>query len=233
MGSVHVRRPAAARIAYHRRAMEHRRTHRLALLVSGASGMALPRHMLAAAARHPLVERLHLVVSAGASQVLRHELGETETGAADLIEAAGLSGDERERVVVHRDNELDAPIASGSYPLTGTVVLPCSSGTLGALATGAARTLIQRAGAVALKERRPLILGFRETPLSVIHLENLRRLAYAGATILPPLPAFYIGGESFERFLDHYVLRVMDQLGIPEPPAASEESDGLRWGEPS
>jgi 4-hydroxy-3-polyprenylbenzoate decarboxylase len=88
-----------------------------------------------------------------------------------------------------------------------------------------ARTLIHRAGAVALKERWPLVLGFRETPLSLVHLENLRRLAYAGAVILPPIPAFYIGGEELPRFLDHYALRVFDHLGLAEPGAA-----GLRWG---
>lgn len=198
---------------------------RIALLVTGASGMLLPRHLLAALARIESVERVHLVVSAGASQVLRHELGREQTSAADLLASAGLPPEATERVEIHRDNELDAAIASGSYRLDGTVVLPCSSGTLGALATGSARTLVHRAGSVALKERWPLVLGFRETPLSVIHLENLRRLAYAGATILPPIPAFYIGGEDLERFLDHYALRVCDHLGL-----RVEGGAGLRWG---
>lgn len=203
-------------------------SHRLAFLVSGASGMLLSRHALRALARHPRVETIHLVVSRGASQVLRHELGETRTGAEDLLHAADLDEACRARVEIHRDNELDAPIASGSYPLTGTLILPCSAGTLGALATGSARTLVHRAGAVALKERWPLVLGFRETPLTLVHLENLRRLAYAGAVILPPIPAFYIGGEELERFLDHYVLRLLDHLGIRE----TERSD-LRWPEAS
>lgn len=200
--------------------------HRLALLVTGASGMLLPRHLLAVLARREDVERLHLVVSRGASQVLRHELGPERTGARDLLAAAGLGAEAEARVQVHRDGDLDAPIASGSYTLTGTVVLPCSAGTAGALATGSARTLIHRAGAVALKEGWPLVLGFRETPLTFLHLENLRRLALAGATVLPPIPAFYIGGEDMERFLDHYSLRVLDRLGIREPGAP-----GLRWGE--
>ena len=200
-------------------------SHRLALLVSGASGMLLPRHVLGRLAAHPEIERIHLVVSAGASQVLRHELGPEKTGGADLVEAAGLGEAERAKVVVHRDNELDAPIASGSYRLTGAVVLPCSAGTLGALATGSARTLVHRAGAVALKERWPLVLGFRETPYSLIHVENMRRLLYAGAVILPPVPAFYIGGEDLSRFLDHYALRILDRFGIAEP-----GEPGLRWG---
>ncbi|HEV7509860.1 MAG TPA: UbiX family flavin prenyltransferase [Thermoanaerobaculia bacterium] len=199
--------------------------HRLALLVSGASGMLLPRHVLGRLAAHPEIERIHLVVSAGASQVLRHELGEEKTGAADLLAAAIGDSGARDKVVIHRDNELDAPIASGSYRLTGTAVLPCSSGTLGALATGSARTLVHRAGAVALKERWPLVLGFRETPYSLVHIENMRRLILSGAVILPPVPAFYIGGEDLCRFLDHYALRLLDRFGI------SEAGDpGLRWG---
>jgi 4-hydroxy-3-polyprenylbenzoate decarboxylase len=199
-------------------------SHRIAFLVTGASGMMLPCRALAVLARHPEVERIHLVVSRGASQVLRHELGGEHTGARGLLAAAGEGG-VFDKVAVHRDNELDAPISSGSYRLTGTVVLPCSAGTLGALATGAAQTLIHRAGAVALKEGWPLVLGFRETPYSLVHLENMRRLAYAGAVILPPIPAFYVGGEDLERFADHYILRVLDRLRVREV----EHSD-LRWG---
>jgi len=197
---------------------------RIALLVTGASGMLLPRHFLAALAARPEIERIHLVVSAGASQVLRHELGAEHTGAGDLVAAAALNPEEARKVVVHRNSELDAPIASGSYRLAGTVILPLSAGTLGALATGSARTLVHRAGAVALKERWPLLLGFRETPLSLVHIENLRRLLYAGAVVLPPIPAFYIGGEDLERFLDHYVLRLFDHLGLTVP-----GEPGLRW----
>jgi len=202
-------------------------SHRIALLVTGASGMLLPRHVLGRLADHPEIGRIHLAVSSGASQVLRHELGPDRTGAADLVDAAGLSPEVREKVVVHRDSDLDAPIASGSYRLTGAAVLPCSAGTLGALATGTARTLVHRAGAVALKEGWPLVLGFRETPYSLIHVENMRRLLLAGATILPPVPAFYIGGEDLGRFLDHYTLRLLDRFGIPTP-----GEPGLRWGDP-
>jgi 4-hydroxy-3-polyprenylbenzoate decarboxylase len=200
--------------------------HRLALLVSGASGMLLPRHVLGRLASHPEIERIHLVVSAGASQVLRHELGAEKTGAGDLADAAVPDPETRSKIVLHRDNDLDAPIASGSYRLTGTAVLPCSAGTLGALATGSARTLVHRAGAVALKERWPLVLGFRETPYSLVHVENMRRLIFAGAVIQPPVPAFYIGGEDLGRFLDHYALRLLDRFGIAAP-----GEPGLRWGE--
>ena len=199
---------------------------RIALLVSGASGMALPRALLAALAAHEEIERIHLVVSRGASQVLHHELGPERTGAADLLTAADLRAETAGKVLTHRDNELDAPISSGSYTLDGTAVVPCSAGTLGALATGSATTLVHRAGAVALKEGWPLVLGFRDAPLTIIHLENMRRLAYLGAVLLPPVPAFYIGGEDFGRFLDHYALRVMDRFGLHAAGAP-----GLRWGE--
>lgn len=198
--------------------------HRLALLVTGASGMALPRHLLAAMVKHPEVDEVHLAVSKGAVQVLKHEVELEGNVVEALITAADLDENGRQKIRVYRENELDAPIASGSYTLTGTAIVPCSAGTAGALATGAAGTLVHRAGSVALKERWPLVLGFRETPLTVIHLENLRRLAYLGATILPPMPAFYVGGEDFGRFLDHYVLRVLDAFGIHEP-----GDPGLRW----
>jgi len=199
---------------------------RIALLVTGASGMALPRQLLKALHGQQAVERIYLVVSRGASQVLRHELGPEQTGADDLVEAAGLASSDRIRI--HRDNELDAPISSGSFRLDGVAIVPCSAGTLGALATGSADTLIHRVGAVALKERCPLVVGFRETPLTIVHIENMRRLAYAGASLLPPVPAFYIGGGDFNRFLDHYALRVLDRFGLRDP-----GEPGLRWGEPS
>jgi flavin prenyltransferase len=199
----------------------------VSLLVSGASGMLLPRRMLARLVEHPAVARVHLVVSKGASQVLFHELGRDKTGAEALAEVAALDAAGRAKLAIHRDNELDAPISSGSYRLAGTLVLPCSSGTLGALATGSATTLVHRAGAVALKERWPLVLGFRETPLSVVHLENLRTLAWAGAIIAPPIPAFYLGGEALDTFVDAYCLRLLDHLGLGAPGAANDAA--LRW----
>ena len=207
-------------------------TERIALLVTGASGARLPLHLLRALSTSDAVERVHLVVSAGASRVLRHELASGRGGADDLLAAAALPAPAAAKLVVHRDSDLDAPLASGSYRLRGTAVVPCSASTLGALATGTANTLIHRAGAVALKERWPLVLGFRETPLSLLHLENMRRLVQAGAVVLPPIPAFYVGAragepggepESLDRFLDAWALRVLDQLGLPAAPS------DLRW----
>jgi 4-hydroxy-3-polyprenylbenzoate decarboxylase len=212
----------------------------VALLVTGASGARLPLHVLRAVAGSPDVSRLHLVVSAGAARVLRYELAEGRGGGPELLGAAGLDAPAAAKVVLHRDSDVDAPIASGSYRLAGTLVMPCSAATLGALATGAGTTLVHRAGAVALKERWPLVLGFRETPLSLLHLENMRRLTTAGAVVLPPIPAFYVGApvaagepagvETLDRFLDAYALRVLDHLGLSAPPAAA----ALRWaGDPT
>jgi 4-hydroxy-3-polyprenylbenzoate decarboxylase len=199
----------------------------VALLVTGASGMALPRRFLGVLAAQAKVGAIHLVVSRGASQVLAHELGREQTGADDLVAAAALDPPARAKVAIHRDSDLGAPIASGSCRLAGTVILPASGGTVGALATGVADTLVHRAGAVALKERWPLLVGFRETPLSLVQLENLRTLTYAGAIVVPPIPAFYVGGDSLLFFVDAYCQRLLDLLGLgPEGP-------GLRWrGEP-
>lgn len=108
-----------------------------------------------------------------------------------------------------------APIASGSNPADAMVVCPCSMGTLGAIAAGLADNLIERAADVMLKERRPLVLVPRETPLSVIHLENMLRVAKAGAVILPPAPGFYTRPATVADMVDFVVARVLDQLGVP------------------
>lgn len=107
-----------------------------------------------------------------------------------------------------------APVASGSNPADAMAVCPCSMGTLGAIAGGLADNLIERAADVMLKERRPLVLVPRETPLSTIHLENMLKLARAGAVILPPAPGFYVHPRTVEDIVDFVVARVLDQLGI-------------------
>jgi flavin prenyltransferase len=116
-----------------------------------------------------------------------------------------------------------APVASGSNPADAMAVCPCSMGTLGAIAGGLADNLIERAADVMLKERRPLVLVPRETPLSAIHLENMLKLARAGAVILPPAPGFYLRPRTVEDIVDFVVARVLDQLGIAH--ALTE-----RWG---
>ena len=117
-----------------------------------------------------------------------------------------------------------APVASGSNPADAMAVCPCSMGTLGAIAHGLADNLIERAADVMLKERRPLILVPRETPLSSIHLDNMGKLAHAGAVILPPAPGFYTRPQTVADIVDFVVARVLDQLRVPHDLMP-------RWGE--
>lgn len=116
-----------------------------------------------------------------------------------------------------------APVASGSNPADAMVICPCTMGTLAAVAAGLARTLIERAADVALKERRPLVLVPRETPFSAIHLENMLRLARAGAVILPANPGFYHHPGSVQDLVDFVVARILDHLRVPHDLVA-------RWG---
>lgn len=189
----------------------------LALLISGASGMALATRFAQLVLEYGGLDTLHLVVSTPATQVLNAELGAPWASAQKFREqlSASTSGDTT--IEAWSNTDLAAPISSGSNPLIGTVILPCSSGTAGAVAHGISRGLLQRAADVALKQRWPLILGIRESPMSEILLENLHRLARAGATIMPPIPAFYLRPNqenAFETFVDHYCLRILDLLGI-------------------
>ena len=194
----------------------------LALVVSGASGGRLAAAFARAALACPDLARLHVVVTAPAEAVLAHELGPGWSSAARFSERL----DAGERVVPWPDDDLTAPIASGSHRLAGVVVLPCSSGMAGSLAHGISRGLGQRVADVALKQRWPLVIGIRETPMSPILLENLLTLARAGAWIAPPVPAFYAGGgeAGLDRLVAHYCLRVLDMVGLEGP-----EEEGLRW----
>jgi 4-hydroxy-3-polyprenylbenzoate decarboxylase len=116
-----------------------------------------------------------------------------------------------------------APISSGTYPIQGMVVVPCSAGTLGAIASGATVNLIHRAADVTLKERRPLILAVRETPLNGIHLRNLLTLSDAGAVVFPLTPSFYTLPADVESIVQQFTARILDLLGL-------EHSFGKRWG---
>jgi len=198
----------------------------LALAVSGGSGSVLAARFAAAALSSGCIDILHVVVTAAAGKVLQHELGPAWATARGFADQLPVSRDLRDRVRTYADNELTAPIASGSHRLAGVVVLPCSAGMAGALANGISRGLAQRVADVAIKQRWPLVLGIRETPMSPILLENLLRLARVGAHIVPPLPAFYLAPDeasAMSTFIDHYCLRLMDLLGIP---TGGEE---LRW----
>jgi 4-hydroxy-3-polyprenylbenzoate decarboxylase len=118
------------------------------------------------------------------------------------------------RLAVYGRDQWTAPVASGSAAPDAMVICPCTTATVSAVATGASRSLIERAADVVLKERRPLLLVVRETPLSTVHLENMLRLANAGAVVMPAAPGFYHRPSTVEELVDFIVARVMDHLGI-------------------
>ena len=175
--------------------------------ISGASGMPLALRLLGHLAAMPEVE-LSCIVSEGAAAVLAAECDATP---------AALTRHARH---VYPADDLGAGPASGSWwhggeaPAT-MLVVPCSMGTLGALASGATRTLVQRAGDVALKEGLRLVLVTRESPLSAIHLRNMLVLREAGAVIMPFSPGFYLRPQSLDAMLDHFCGRILDQAGLP------------------
>ena len=190
--------------------------------VTGASGSVCARDMMRGLLSVPEVTRIHAVVSRFARQTMHAELGMPE--AADEVEVRkALCPEGGRRVVFHDPANMAAPISSGSYPAGGMVVIPCSMGTLGAIASGVSSNLIHRAADVTLKERRPLILGLRETPLSRIHLRNMLAVGEAGGVLFPLVPAFYVRPAGIDQILEQYTARILDQLRLPH-------HLGRRWG---
>ena len=201
-------------------------TKTVCLALTGASGMPyglrLLECLLAAGCR------VQLLYSQVASIVARQEMNEDLPARASEAQAllreryAALPG----RLDVYGREEWFAPVASGSNPPDAMVVCPCTMGTLAAIAQGLANNLIERAADVALKEGRLLVLVPRETPFSTLHLENMLRLARAGAVILPPNPGFYHHPQSVGDLVDFVVARILDRIGVPHALMA-------RWGEAS
>jgi 4-hydroxy-3-polyprenylbenzoate decarboxylase len=205
------------------------------LAVSGASGAIYASRLLqvlVSAGR-----RVHLTISPAAVLVARQELNLEIDLAKFSPQALALSADspawsklpaamqqvlsratppsaERGQIVYHHYQDLLAPIASGSFLTAGMVICPCSGSTLGAVVHGTGENLIHRAASVHLKERRKLVVVPRETPLSTIQLENMRRAAEAGAVVLPAMPGFYHGAETIGDLVDFVVARVCDQLDL-------------------
>jgi flavin prenyltransferase len=185
----------------------------LTLAVTGASGTIFARHMLLALESDTRVSRVHLVVSPSALRVLAEE--SSISGSNSLIEK--LLGRSSTKIVQLAHQDVGAPIASGSYPCDGMIVLPCSMGTLAGIAHGLAQNLIERAADVCLKERRPLILCVRETPLNLIHIRNMASATEAGATIFPIIPTFYNHPQTIEDIAQNYVARVLQHFGLRQP----------------
>jgi 4-hydroxy-3-polyprenylbenzoate decarboxylase len=200
----------------------------LTLAITGASGTVYAHRALVHLAASGVVERVNLITSATALVVARVEMGATlrEGDAKSVNEWVGLPAGSK-LIRWHRLDNLAAPPASGSHPQAGMMVVPCSMGTLGAIATGAGSNLIHRAADVTLKEGRRLVLVPRETPYNAIHIENMLRLSRAGARILPASPGFYHRPQTITELVDHLVFRLLDQFGVPHP-------TGTRWkGDPT
>ena len=185
--------------------------------ISGASGSALAIGLLQAILPLEAVSRVHLVVSPSAFAVARQEVGPEIHDARSLVAILGLEPRVAGKIEIHPDDDVAAAISSGSYPTAGMVVVPCSAGTLASIAHGISRGLLQRAADVTLKERRPLVLSFRESPYSLVHLENMAAVTRAGGIVMPPSPAFYIDAPSIERLLQAYYFRVARVFGLELP----------------
>jgi flavin prenyltransferase len=197
--------------------------HPICIGVTGASGAVYAVRLLEvlrAAGRD-----VHVSISPSGRDVIRQELDRT-INLDDFRENALLPGettDRRGKLHYHHWQDFMAPIASGSFLTGGMVICPCSGTTLSAIAAGGANNLIQRAAEVHLKERRKLILVPRETPLSLPHIENMRRVTEAGAVVLPASPGWYHGVTDVRDLVDFIVARICDQLGV-------EQSLTKRWG---
>jgi polyprenyl P-hydroxybenzoate/phenylacrylic acid decarboxylase-like protein len=180
---------------------------RYLVCITGASGAIYGLRLLEVLAASDA--ELHLVASAWGERVVAEESGQ---GLDAHLERLGKG-----RVVRHAASDLSAPPASGSFRLDGCAIVPASMGTVGALASGTVANLVHRAGAVALKEGWPLVIAPRESPLSLIDLRNLTRLAEAGAAILPACPAFYHHPATIADLVDGFVSRILSRLGAANP----------------
>ena len=171
--------------------------------------------------------RVHLVMSNAGVQVIQHELGRAVSFSNFSLQQLGdnFNASAPGEVLLHKNNDFMVGIASGSFQTDGMVICPCSMGTLASVAHGLSANLIQRAADVHLKERRKLVLVPRETPLGSIQLDNMKRLADAGAIILPAMPGFYHQPQSIDDLVDFVVSRICDQLGV--------EHSTKRWGDDS
>lgn len=191
----------------------------IVVAITGASGAPYAVRLLEALV---VAERpVQLVLSSHGLRLLQTEC---DIGSADALRTR-IGGAAWDRwITTFDDGDRGAAPASGSALSAGMVICPCSMGTLSAIAVGASRSLVERAADVTLKERRPLILVPRETPLSAIHLENMLRVTRAGAVVMPAAPGFYHRPRTIEDLVNFVVARVLDHLGVPQQLAP-------RWGQ--
>jgi len=198
-----------------------RTKRRIALSMTGASGAIYGLRVLEELLRDSTLE-VHLSLSPSAQKVLAVEHG-IQVNLQEFNPAA-LGIKNAERAVYHSYDNVAAPSASGSFRIQAMAIVPCSMGCIGAIAHGISDDLIQRGADVMIKERRPLVVVPRETPLSPIHLENLLTLSKLGVTVLPASPGFYGKPQSVSDMVDFIVARVLDHLSV-------EHNLGPRWGE--
>jgi flavin prenyltransferase len=193
----------------------------LTVAMTGASGAVFGQHLLQALHVDPRVSHVHFIATESALRVLAEELG--FSGRNLLVEK--LLGHPSGKIQQHAESDIGASIASGSYPSSGMIVMPCSMGTLAAIANGLAQNLIERAADVCLKEQRPLVLCVRETPFNKIHLRNMSLAADAGATIFPMIPTFYNHPVDSTEMARQFAARVLAHIRLPQQSAYVWKSD--------
>lgn len=166
----------------------------------------------------PRISGINLIVSENALRVMAEEIG--ISGRSNLVQQ--LLGKSSKKVQQQNNADIGANVASGSYPANAMIVIPCSVGTLGRIASGWSNALIERAADVCLKQQKPLVLCVRETPLNKIHIRNMYRAADAGATIFPLMPTFYNRPQSVEQMAHEFANRVLEHIGLAQ-------DDAYRW----
>ncbi|HEV2617690.1 MAG TPA: UbiX family flavin prenyltransferase [Candidatus Acidoferrales bacterium] len=200
--------------------MAHTEGKVITIGVTGASGAIYARAILRILDTDARVAHVYLVVSDAGLRLIATELGIVAQEPKKLPSL--LTGTSAKKIELLPNRDVGAAIASGSAPVDGMVVIPCSAGTLGAIASGTSDDLLARAADVCLKERRTLVLCLRETPLNRIHLENMLRVHDAGAVVMPAMPAFYYAPKQIDDIVQQFVYRVLAQLDLPQ-------ADQYRW----
>jgi flavin prenyltransferase len=193
--------------------MSNRAPQNLTIATTGASGAIFLRHLLLAVEQDEHIQTVNFIASDSALRVMAEELA--LKGRSNLVGQLLVSRPSK-KVQLQSNDDIGANVASGSYPADAMVVMPCSVGTLARIANGVASCLIERAADVSLKEKRPLVLCVRETPLNKIHIRNMYRAADAGATIFPLIPAFYYRPASLDEMAREFAYRVLAHLGLPQ-----------------
>jgi len=184
----------------------------LTVATTGASGSVFLRQFLLTVERDARVKTVNFIASDSALRVMAEELA--IEGRSDLLRQ--IIGGPSTKIQQQSNTDIAANIASGSYPSDAMVVIPCSVGTLSRIANGTASRLIERAADVSLKERRPLVLCIRESPLNKIHIRNMSLAADAGATIFPLIPTFYNHPASVEQMAQQFANRVLAHIGLAQ-----------------